>query len=254
MVAHPSNEVRSCIVTLLNIVIPTSKTPELVAKILPALITLSHDPDAGVRNNCIDPLANIAVNSPNDDTLDKLTGAFDKMLEDDTYKTRLGAVHALAHIIPQLTLKLKFRDTYILPKLVEQARRNSVNVSNPEQKRDMSNALFEAFRTLVSSASLNKEAIEDYVLPGLKLLLIDGGVPMDTTFKTMVQSMISDMDSTNNNATSTTSSSSEKENSSTSNDKGSIKRNILNKLDTTTLTSLRADFDKALPKWTWKNR
>lgn len=65
---------------------------------------------------------------------------------------------------------------------------------------------------------------------------------MDSAFKSMVQSMINDME---------TITTTEKEN----NDRGSTRgRNILGKLDSTSLTSLKADFDKALPKWTWKTK
>lgn len=82
MVAHPSNHVRSCIVSLFNVVvgkfilkivvltfieIPTTKSAVLAEKILPALIALSNDPDFLVRYDCIEPLATIAVNSPNDE-------------------------------------------------------------------------------------------------------------------------------------------------------------------------------------------
>jgi len=56
---------------------------------------------------------------------------------------------------------------------------------------------------------------------------------------------------------SSTTNSSEKEgnnnNVNASADKGT-RRNILGKLDAASLTSLKVDFDKALPKWTWKNK
>jgi hypothetical protein len=87
------------------------------------------------------------------------------------------------------------------------------------------------------------------VLPGLKLLqLVDGGqvTIMDATFKTMVQSMINDI-TESNTPTTTSSTIADKEPS----EKSTTRRNILG---AASLTSLKVDFDKAIPKWTWKNR
>jgi hypothetical protein len=114
MVAHPSNQVRLCIVTLFNVVIPTAKGSDLESKILPALVTLSNDPDSYVRTETIEPLAAIVVNSPSDDALDSVTDAFDKMMETDTHHIQMAIVHGLTNIIPHLTLKRQFRDFCIV--------------------------------------------------------------------------------------------------------------------------------------------
>ncbi len=86
--------------------------------------------------------------------------------------------------------------------------------------------------------------IEELLQPGLKLLLLADG-QLDPTFRSMVQSMVHDMDG--NNPTSADNS-----------DKGNTRRNLLSKLDFpssgTTLSSLKTGFDKALPNWTWKNK
>jgi len=278
--------------------IPTAKPVELDCKILPALITLSNDPDSFVRIECIEPLANIVVNSPSDEALDKLTGAFDQMMESDSHQTQMAVVHGLTNIIPHLTFKRQFRDFYILPLLVQHAQKNSTN-KNSDNRKKMASALFEAFRAF-ASASLNKEIIEDQVLPGLKLLMSEsGGIQVEPSFKTMIQSMIQDMKNNinavekdsmtkishlNNNtsnssqpttkpATSSDTTSSNNSNNSISNtgslsnnntntDKGSTRKNIFEKLDAAAASitaasitsSLKVDFDKAIPKWTWKNR
>eukprot|EP00026_Physarum_polycephalum_P000956 Phypoly_transcript_00957.p1 GENE.Phypoly_transcript_00957~~Phypoly_transcript_00957.p1 ORF type:complete len:1206 (+),score=208.49 Phypoly_transcript_00957:89-3706(+) len=307
MVAHPSNQVRLCIVTLFNVVIPSAKIPELEGKILNALITLSNDPDTYVRTECIEPLANIVVNCSSDEALDKLTGTFDMMMESDVHQNQMAVVQGLTNIIPHLTFKRQFRDFYILPLLVEQAQRNSTN-KNVDNRKRMASALFEAFRAF-ASASLSKEVIEDQVLPGLKLLVAEtGGIQVETSFRLMVQSMMQDMrnnigaaakdtstptpkstgfsNSTGNlgqltpstnvnpnintsNTTTTPSNNSNTTNSSNTTsgntpannpnaEKGSAtKKNLFEKLDTSSISSitssLKADFDKAIPKWTWKN-
>jgi hypothetical protein len=182
-------------------------------------------------------------------------------------------------------------------------KKNSTN-KNSNNRKKMANALFEAFRAF-ASASLAKEVIEDQVLPGLKSLISEsGGIQVEPSFKTLVQSMIQDMKNnistieksvptnpkisnpinstghanqpTTSNDNTTVSNISNNINSSTSNtggslsnsnnttnmDKGSTRKNLFEKLDaaasitaasiTSSLT--KVDFDKAIPKWTWKNK
>lgn len=59
------------------------------------------------------PLCSIIYSQTNQ-TLDKLTGAFDKLMESDSFHTKLAVVQALAHIIPHLTFKRRFRDECII--------------------------------------------------------------------------------------------------------------------------------------------
>lgn len=57
---------------LFTVQIPACKPAELTGKVQPALITLANDPDDQVRNECIEPLANVVVNSRNDDVCQPL--------------------------------------------------------------------------------------------------------------------------------------------------------------------------------------
>lgn len=137
-----------------------------------------------------------------------------------------------------------------------------------------------------------QQVIEEQVLPGLKLLILEsGGIQVDSSFKTMVQSMIQDMknniavnekelhtantktgttsqhainqDNTSNNTSNSNAESSiltNPNNPATNSDK-STRKNLFEKLDAAAsitaasiTSSLKVDFDKAIPKWTWKNK
>jgi len=239
MVVHPAKQVRACVVTLFNVIVPTSKADDILRKILPALITLANDPDRVVRSGCIEPFGNIAVNIPDGMILDKLADAFDKILEDDAHGTKLEVVRTLANIIPYISLKPKFRDLYILPRLVEQARKNNYN-TNTGNRCEMAQSLFDAFR-LLASISLSKEVIDEQILPGLKSLLQDSHL-MDSTYRTMVQFMIHDVEL--------------QLNGDKDDDKAGKRASILGKLDfpsNTPLSSLGVNIDKlTMPKWSWK--
>lgn len=131
------------------------------------------------------------------------------------------------------------------------------------------------------------------MLPGLRALMQESpGIRVDTSFKMMVQSVIQDMknnnvpekeatpstnlpkipepnpsnaaDNNNNNAIGGNNDGNTGGNAPSSNtsaaDKGSTRRNIFGKLDAAVMeaasitNSLKVDFDKAIPKWTWKNK
>lgn len=64
MVVHPASQVRSCVVTLFNVIVPASRQEDIQRKILPALLTLGTDPDRTVRASCIEPFGNIVINGP----------------------------------------------------------------------------------------------------------------------------------------------------------------------------------------------
>ncbi|EAL62589.1 hypothetical protein DDB_G0289755 [Dictyostelium discoideum AX4] len=191
LTANPSNQVRSCILNLLNFIIPVFKPEQIGQSVVPSLITMSTDPDRTVRFVCLGTLS-IAVSFINDDTvIEKVAGAIDRILEDKNHMVELEFVNSMSRIIP--TVKPRFRDSFILPRIIDLTRKNNHNPSN-QQRKEMSQCLYECIRSYVSITTVPRELISEQVLPMLKLLLNDA-LLHDPTFKSMVQSLVNDLES-----------------------------------------------------------
>ncbi|KAK5579381.1 hypothetical protein RB653_009063 [Dictyostelium firmibasis] len=191
LTANPSNQVRSCILNLLNFIIPVFKPEQIGNSVVPSLITMSTDPDRTVRFVCLGTLS-IAVSFINDDSvIEKVAGAIDRILEDKNHMVELEFVNSMTKIIP--TVKPRFRDSFILPRIIDLTRKNNHNPSN-QQRKEMSQCLYECTRSYVSITSVPRELISEQVLPMLKLLLNDA-LLHDPTFKSMVQSLVNDLES-----------------------------------------------------------
>jgi hypothetical protein len=196
---------------LVNILAPN----ELSIRLLPALITLSNDVDKLVRLYSIKPLASVAaavsdeiVRPPSSflfpsiffvlvcitnvlsfQLLEKINAQFELILDDPTHSIVLEIIKAFTVLIP--TVKARFRDNCILPKLYGLAEKNGENtVTN--QRSDIGKSLFEAFRAF-NGCHIGEEAISRYIIPGLKLLSSEGDY-LEPAHKTMINSMIRDME------------------------------------------------------------
>eukprot|EP01133_Synstelium_polycarpum_P015454 gene15454-18335_t len=185
LATNPSNQVRSCILNLFKVIIPLFTPQQISSSIVPKLISLSTDPDRDVRFVCIGALT-IALSQISDDsTLEKIAIAIEKILDDKNHRIEGEFVKSMTKIIP--TVKQRFRDSFILPKIAEYARRNNNNPS-PDHRKEMSQILFDAVRAFIS-VTLSKDLLQEQIHPTLKLLLNDAYLH-DASFKSMVLSSI----------------------------------------------------------------
>jgi hypothetical protein len=113
LVVHVSSEVRYLATKLLSQLLSVGFTPdEITSNVLPALLTLSSDPERKVRMGALKPLVTLTLLLPNETTLSKVSASLDSFLNDSNYKTAVEVVKNFASIIPNVTNK--FRDRCIL--------------------------------------------------------------------------------------------------------------------------------------------
>jgi len=189
LIVHPANHVRSCIAILFNGIIPVLNPDEVVKKVLPALVTFSSDPDKTVRFSSLQALGNVAINVEDAQILEKIQVQFTSYLDDDSHATRYEVVKIFTRMIP--TVQSRFRDQFILPKLVHLAQKNHQHKVVPERNQ-LTQLLFESFRAF-NGCLIDEDAIRDHIVPGLKILLSDAET-LDPSYKSLIQSMITDME------------------------------------------------------------
>eukprot|EP01112_Ceratiomyxa_fruticulosa_P021701 TRINITY_DN7733_c0_g2_i1.p1 TRINITY_DN7733_c0_g2~~TRINITY_DN7733_c0_g2_i1.p1 ORF type:complete len:1130 (+),score=246.13 TRINITY_DN7733_c0_g2_i1:74-3463(+) len=198
LVANPDPQVRASVVHLCKRITPLLKGEDL-KKVVPTIFTLSNDSNNAVKYACISALGIVAMSSADDQVLKRVSDQLSKYLDDSPgHMVKLELVHTLGAMVTQV--KPVFRDTFVLPRLVEQCRKNNSNISNTEHRREMAQALIDAVRSVNSINPLSQEMVRDSVLPALRSLTLDAPI-MDASFKDIVQSMVSDMETINENGT-----------------------------------------------------
>ncbi|EGC36298.1 hypothetical protein DICPUDRAFT_151237 [Dictyostelium purpureum] len=239
LTANPSNQVRSNILEILNAIIPSFKTDQIANSVVPSLITLSTDPDRQVRFDCLGTLS-IAVSYLLDDSvIERVAFSIDRILDDKNHLVEVKFVNSMTKIIP--TVKPRFRDSFIVPRIIELARKNNLDPSG-QQRKSMSQSLFDAIRAYVSVTNVPKELIQEQILPMLKLLLNDDLISLhDQTFKSMIQSLINDLEQSFKEDFKNSISKRNIGGFLTGNNNNS--NNLLNKIEAPNL---------GLPKWSWK--
>ncbi|EFA80709.1 hypothetical protein PPL_06295 [Heterostelium album PN500] len=117
LTANPSNQVRSCILNLYKVIIPVFSPQQISNTIVPSLITMSTDPDRTVRMVCIGALSIVLSQLSEDNAIEKIAIAFEKILDDKNHNLEVEFVQSITKIIP--TVKPRYRDSFFLPKIVE---------------------------------------------------------------------------------------------------------------------------------------
>eukprot|EP01114_Cavostelium_apophysatum_P013423 TRINITY_DN3251_c0_g1_i1.p1 TRINITY_DN3251_c0_g1~~TRINITY_DN3251_c0_g1_i1.p1 ORF type:complete len:976 (-),score=360.72 TRINITY_DN3251_c0_g1_i1:1541-4468(-) len=189
LLVHPVNYVRVCVVTLFDGIISVLTPDEVAKRVLPALVTLGSDPDKMVKFATLRALSSVAANVEDSAIMDKITVQLNSFLEDQTQAARIELAKNFKRMIP--LVQAKFRDTYLLPKLVGLVQGNRKN-QNQTERAQMAQLLFECFHAF-HGCLLDEDAIRDYIVPGLRLLQADQEI-LDTTHKALINSMINDME------------------------------------------------------------
>ena len=108
LVVHTASHVRSVIVALLDALVIVLHSEEVVKRVLPALVTLSADPDPAVRLEAIQALGLVAVNVEDPIVLEKVKTQFESFIEDDSHNHRVTITKVFTNMIPHV--QAHFRD------------------------------------------------------------------------------------------------------------------------------------------------
>jgi hypothetical protein len=195
------NFVRATLAQLYNNLIPVLSSDEISKKIVPALATLGADPDKIVRIYIIRAYGNLAVNVDDPFVLEKVGTQLSTFFEDDRHSTRIELAKIFIQMIP--TVSPKFRDhcifmihfltlffPVILPRLTQLTSKLVSATANATEQKDLAKLLFECFRALNGTVT-ELEPVQEF-LNGLRSL--SESKLLDSTYKTMMDSMTADME------------------------------------------------------------
>jgi len=188
LLVNPAHQVRSIVIQLFGSMITILNYKEISNRVLPALITLSTDPDQSVRFNTIKVFGDLASHSKQDALLEKIAVPFDSFLDGSSQKSTIEVIKTFARIAPAVTTK--FRESFLAPKLLDIAR-NIGSTNNDSNKREIALTLFETYRAF-SGISMHTEAITNHIIPGLQCLL-DNSHYLDTSYQSLLTTMINEL-------------------------------------------------------------
>lgn len=158
-------------------------------EVLPAMITLSADPDHTVRSQVLLTMGKLVLNLSSEKDFDKIGLQFDSFFSDPNRVYAYETLKLLSSIIPKVDAT--FRDKYILPKLYNIGKENNSN-TNISDRKEIANLLFNAYKAL-NGCLLTKSQIITFIKPGLENLLNDCDVAGDVNFKNTLTRMLKDI-------------------------------------------------------------
>ncbi|CAD5117095.1 DgyrCDS5906 [Dimorphilus gyrociliatus] len=166
-VVHSSLKVRSLSAKVFEGLLKRMSPANISNRIIPALVTLSSDPEMSVRRATISPLTSIIETVSSREVLDKVRLQLQSFMDDNLYEgehlLQLELIHSLARVVPNADAN--FRDEFVLPRMAVMAATNNHNAD--EAKRfEIAMQLFEAYSSL-SCCVMNEQVAGEFLLPGL---------------------------------------------------------------------------------------
>ncbi|CAL8398149.1 unnamed protein product [Arctogadus glacialis] len=142
-------------------------------RVVPALITLSSDPEISVRISTIPAFGTIMETVTQKELLERVKMQLESFLEDPQYQDQhslhMEIIRTFGRVGPNA--EPRFRDEFVLPHLHKLALGN--NSQTVEAKRiDVATQLFEAYSAL-SCCFISEEVMVNHFLPGLRCLRAD---------------------------------------------------------------------------------
>ncbi|XP_077982155.1 RAB11-binding protein RELCH homolog [Glandiceps talaboti] len=172
-VVHTSALVRAASARMFELLVRGVNETLVSTRVVPALITLSGDPEISVRIATIPAFGTILENTTQKEMLDRVYVQFQSFLDDPQYKDQhtltVELIKTFGRVGPNA--EPKFRDDFILPRLTAIAHANN-NTSNETKKSDIALQLFEAYSAL-SCCFISDDLIRECFLPGLRCLKQD---------------------------------------------------------------------------------
>uniref|UniRef100_A0A8C8D2K5 LisH domain-containing protein n=1 Tax=Oncorhynchus tshawytscha TaxID=74940 RepID=A0A8C8D2K5_ONCTS len=172
-VVHTSALVRSTAACMFELLVKGVNETLVAQRVVPALITLSSDPEMSVRISTIPAFGTIMEMVTHKELLERVKMQLASFLEDPQYQDQhslhMEIIRTFGRVGPNT--EPRFRDEFVLPHLHKLALDN--NAQTTERKRiDIATQLFEAYSAL-SCCFISEELMVNHFLPGLRCLRAD---------------------------------------------------------------------------------
>uniref|UniRef100_A0A674AWW3 RAB11 binding and LisH domain, coiled-coil and HEAT repeat containing n=1 Tax=Salmo trutta TaxID=8032 RepID=A0A674AWW3_SALTR len=172
-VVHTSALVRCTAACMFELLVKGVNETLVAQRVVPALITLSSDPEISVRISTIPAFGTIMETVTHKELLERVKMQLVSFLEDPQYQDQhslhMEIIRTFGRVGPNT--EPRFRDEFVLPHLHKLALDN--NAQATERKRiDIATQLFEAYSAL-SCCFISEELVVNHFLPGLRCLRTD---------------------------------------------------------------------------------
>uniref|UniRef100_A0A673GU63 LisH domain and HEAT repeat-containing protein KIAA1468 homolog n=1 Tax=Sinocyclocheilus rhinocerous TaxID=307959 RepID=A0A673GU63_9TELE len=172
-VVHTSALVRCTAARMFELLVKGVNETLVAQRVVPALITLSSDPEISVRISTIPAFGTIMETVTQKELLERVKMQLASFLEDPQYQDQhslhMEIIKTFGRVGPNT--EPRFRDEFVLPHLHKLALCN--NQQTVESKRiDIATQLFEAYSAL-SCCFISEELMVNHFLPGLRCLRTD---------------------------------------------------------------------------------
>ncbi|KAG7455425.1 hypothetical protein MATL_G00256690 [Megalops atlanticus] len=172
-VVHTSALVRCTAARMFELLVKGVNETLVAQRVVPALITLSSDPEISVRISTIPAFGTIMETVTQRELQERVKMQLASFLEDPQYQDQhalhMEVIRTFGRVGPNADPR--FRDEFVLPHLHSLALDN--NAQTVESKRiDIATQLFEAYSAL-SCCFISEEWLVIHFLPGLKCLRTD---------------------------------------------------------------------------------
>ncbi|XP_051970630.1 RAB11-binding protein RELCH homolog isoform X3 [Xyrauchen texanus] len=172
-VVHTSALVRCTSARMFELLVKGVNETLVAQRVVPALITLSSDPEISVRISTIPAFGTIMETVTQKELLERVKMQLASFLEDPQYQDQhslhMEIIKTFGRVGPNA--EPRFRDEFVLPHLHKLALCN--NQQMVESKRiDIATQLFEAYSAL-SCCFISEELMVNHFLPGLRCLRTD---------------------------------------------------------------------------------
>ncbi|XP_037311437.2 RAB11-binding protein RELCH homolog isoform X5 [Pungitius pungitius] len=172
-VVHTSALVRCTAARMFELLVKGVNETLVAQRVVPALITLSSDPEISVRISTIPAFGTIMETVTQKELLERVKMQLASFLEDPQYQDQhslhMEIIRTFGRVGPNA--EPRFRDEFVLPHLHKLALAN--NGQAVESKRiDIATQLFEAYSAL-SCCFISEEVMVNHFLPGLRCLRAD---------------------------------------------------------------------------------
>ncbi|XP_076014170.1 RAB11-binding protein RELCH homolog isoform X1 [Genypterus blacodes] len=172
-VVHTSALVRCTAARMFELLVKGVNETLVAQRVVPALITLSSDPEISVRISTIPAFGTIMETVTQKELLERVKMQLASFLEDPQYQDQhslhMEIIRTFGRVGPNA--EPRFRDEFVLPHLHKLSLAN--NSQATESKRiDIATQLFEAYSAL-SCCFISEEVMVNHFLPGLRCLRAD---------------------------------------------------------------------------------
>ncbi|XP_043921118.1 RAB11-binding protein RELCH [Protopterus annectens] len=172
-VVHTSALVRCTAARMFELLVKGVNETLVAQRVVPALITLSSDPEISVRIATVPAFGTIMETVTQRELLERVKMQLASFLEDPQYQDQhslhLEIIRTFGRVGPNT--EPRFRDEFVLPHLHNLALANNQQ-SSDSKRLDIATHLFEAYSAL-SCCFISEDVLVNHFLPGLRCLRTD---------------------------------------------------------------------------------